>query len=109
MKAYGKEIKDFCAQLPPEWEVTGAVENEIEIDDLDDFVRYDTYEIGLDNIWPEGFGFDNKELNFDTEFRKWKKTQSHVSCVVSIPKEQYDFVLSNIKNLKIKGLTVQKM
>lgn len=109
MKAYGWELKQFINSLPDNDWVEGTNEDRIEDwNDLDDFTKYDTLEIGCEVIWRIS-GDDEISLTFDTELRKWKKNQSHIRCIVSVPKDDYDFVVSNIKNLKIKGLTIQKV
>lgn len=111
MKAYGQEIKEFLETLPENASVEGALKSyEIELAELDDFTLYDFEEIGCEEIYPDGYGGESdRAVPFATEFRKWKKTKTYSSVIVTVSKHEMDYLMSSVKNLKIKGLTMKRM
>ena len=93
-KALGSELTEFCTNHFPEGYCHDEFNKDIDPENFNPTQKYDLR--NLRYIIPDGEG---EARSFSSVFLKWKKTQTHETFLVTVPKESVAKAKADIKAL----------
>lgn len=95
MKAIGAEIIEFYNNHFPDGYYHDDYDESIDMDNLNPNQKYELNDLGY-IISDED---PSNERTFSSVFRRWQKKQTHVTLLVSVPREQIEAAKKDIKAL----------